>query len=237
MKKKSIRLSTDGIWYDNEIEITHKRTVDLFFKSVYEKQGAYFLKGEKKPVPIVVDDVAYFVRVLDRIKGEFIIKLSDKTKETLDISTLDVGSQNQLYCQVKNNVSKARFERKVYYQLMKYLDERDGYYGLLLDGVFFPVQSKARDIEYKNQSKNKVDLPKKVIVKPSKKTLLKTKNKKSIKVKKSPQKVKQNKKTVSKKPVVKKPVKKKVVKKNVVKKKAVKKKNVVRKKTTRSRRR
>lgn len=137
----NIRLDVEGLWFHEGVEITHQRTIDLLFKSVLVKNGKYFLSGEKKPVPFVVEDVAFFVRSISEKNGGFVLKLSDGTEEKLDVSTLDVGSDNRLYCFVKSGTTKAKFERKVYYELMKKLDQRDGYYGLVFKDKFYPVQS------------------------------------------------------------------------------------------------
>lgn len=141
LNTNNIRLDAEGLWFHEGVEITHQRTIDLLFKSVLVKNGKYFLSGEKKPVPFVVEDVAFFVRGISEKNDGLVVKLSDGTDENLDVSTLDVGSDNRLYCSVKSGTAKAKFERKVYYELMKKLDQRDGYYGLVIKDKFYPVQS------------------------------------------------------------------------------------------------
>lgn len=142
-QNKKIRLTADGKWLHGDAEITHERTLDLFFKSVRCEKGLYFLIGEKKPVPIEVEDVAFFVRGLGRpSKSDYKITLSDGSDEMLDPQTLDVGSENRLYCRVKDGRIKARFDRKVYYDLMKDLVEESGFYGLKRGGLFYPIQRK-----------------------------------------------------------------------------------------------
>ena len=129
LKTDKIRLSAEGVWYHDEVEITHQRTVDLLFKSIFLKNGHYFLSGEKTPVPVVVDDVAFFVRDISEKNSKYVLKLSDGREEKLDVSTVDIGVDHQLYCWIKSGSVKAKFERKVYYELMKKLTEKDGYYG------------------------------------------------------------------------------------------------------------
>lgn len=203
---EKIKLKSDGVWYHGDTEITHKRTVDLFFKSVLYKNGKYFLTGEKKPLPIEVEDVAFFVKSLKKGKSGFEIELSDQTKEILDITTIDMGPQNQLYCLVKDSTTPARFERKVYYQLMKSLSVQDGYYGLVVDDVFYPLQSE-RDAKVADENLKAKPAKKKA---PAKKS---TKKKKATKKKSSAKKAVKKKKTTKKKAAKKKPVKKKTKKK------------------------
>jgi hypothetical protein len=142
-QNEKICLTADGKWLHGNTEITHERTLDLFFKSIECKNGRYFLIGEKKPVPIDVEDTAFFVRGLNRpSKSNYEITLSDGSRETLEPHTLDVGPENRLYCRVKDGSVKALFDRKVYYELMKDLTEESGFYGLKREGLFYPIQRK-----------------------------------------------------------------------------------------------
>ena len=243
IKKEEIRLSADGVWYHGDTEVTHERTVEMFFKNIYEQGGHYFLKGEAQPVPVNVDDVAFFVKSIDLSDDQFIIRLSDGSTEILDITSLDVGKNNQLYCRVKNSRTPAKFERSVYHGMMNFFAERDGYYGLVLDGVFYPV----RPVQEIKVNEEKPSAAGKATVNSVLKLVTKSKTAKAKPVKKAlKSKNKKEKKKVQKKMVVKtkaKVVKKKkpILKKNksVSKKVAVKKaakkkvKHVVKKKKTR----
>ena len=121
LNAEKIRLSAEGVWYHGDVEITHQRTVDLFFKNIFLKNGCYFLSGEKNPVPVIVDDVAFFIRDISEKNNKYVLKLSDGSEEKLDVRTVDVGADHQLYCWIKSGSVKAKFERKVYYELMKKL--------------------------------------------------------------------------------------------------------------------
>lgn len=142
---EKIRLGADGVWYHGGVEITHERTVAMFFKNVTFTRGRYFLTGEQKPVPIEVEDVAYFIRDVNRRGAtDYEITISNGKKETLNVATLDVDSQDRPYCRVDNGRVRARFDRKAYYELMKDLSEQAGFYGLLRDGMFYPIQRKEK---------------------------------------------------------------------------------------------
>ncbi len=142
MKFENIQLMADGRWMHDGVEITHEKTIQLFRKSIYFEKGQYFLSGEKTPVPVEVEDVAFFVTGLDKNKEGYQITLSDGSIETLDPVTLDIGKNHGLYCRIKKAKIEARFERKVYNQLLKDLDEKDGYYGLIINNLFYPIHSK-----------------------------------------------------------------------------------------------
>lgn len=167
-----IRLSSEGVWYHDGVEVTHERTIALFFKSLIFRDGKYYLTGEKEPVAIEVEDTAYFIRGLDKNDKGYAVKISDGTSESLALSSLDTGTDNQLYCRVHDDNHRAKFDRKVYYELMKDLLERDGYYGLTVGGFFYPIKTKeivAKALTKQNQTikskKEKVEKSKKKVVK------------------------------------------------------------------------
>lgn len=141
-----IRLTGEGEWYQGSVEITHERTKELFFKSLIYKDGQYYLTGEKEPVPVVVEDAAYFVRQLEKGAQGYQIALSDGTREVLDVASLNFGSENELYCRSKNGSTKAKFLRPVFYQLMQDLVEREGYLGLLIGETFYPLKGKPESV-------------------------------------------------------------------------------------------
>lgn len=224
MKSEEIRLSADGTWYHGGVEITHERTVDSFFKSIYCDENQFYLKGENMPVAVNVEDVAFFVRGINRQDDQFILNLSDGSSEPLNLSTLDFGGEDQLYCRIKDGTVRAKFERKVYHDFFKDLTEKDGYFGLMVNDIFYPVR---RVSEYKpiEVAAPQVQQEIKAIApKPELKLLTPPKPKVEKKAKPTAQK-----KPVTKKKAVKKVAKKKVVKKAVKKpakkvaKKAVKK--------------
>lgn len=226
---EDIRLTADGTWCHGDVEITHKRTVDLFWKSVYYQDGSYFLSGEKVPVSIIVEDVAYFVQAMDKKAGSYQLKLSDGRKEKLDIKSLDIGRDHALYCRLQNG-APARFERKVYYQLMKDLKEREGYFGFEVEGLFYPVQSAVDGEAYEQALKDREEKQKQEAKKKKEQAVKEKKaSKQKVATKKS-----ESKKAVKKKVSTKKAPKKKTVKKSVKKKAAPKKasqKAAVKKKT------
>jgi len=228
IKIDDIRLSSEGVWFHDEVEITHKRTLEHLFKSVYQKKDKYYLGGEKFPVPIIVDDVAFFVRQLNQKNGRFTIKLSDGTQEDLDMASLDVGHDNQMYCLIKKHSVKAKFERKIYYELMKGLTLKEGYYGIVIDDLFYPASSVAITEAHEREAKKQAAKKKVAKMKEAtKKAAAKIAAKKKAVVKK-PAKKKAAKKVAKKKPAKKvakkKPAKKKAVKKKAPAKKAKKKK-------------
>jgi hypothetical protein len=172
----NIRLSSEGLWYHDGVEVTHERTVDLFFKSLTFHEDQYYLTGEKDPVLVDVEDTAYFIRGLDKNHHGYVVTVSDGTSEPLALSSLDTGAENQLYCRIHGKTHRAKFARKVYYELMRGLAEREGYYGLNVDGIFYPIQEKIVKVNEKKATPVKTKT-KKAIKKSVKKNVSPTRKK------------------------------------------------------------
>jgi uncharacterized protein len=112
--------------------------------------GRYLVRNEKEAFYIEVEDVPYTVISVEFKSNEeggtsfFNILLSDDSVEQLDPSTLRIGKENVLYCSVKKNVFEARFTRKSYYQLAKYIQHDPGkdIYFLILNNRHYEISSK-----------------------------------------------------------------------------------------------
>ena len=79
------------------------------------------------------------LKVID-YKVDVMIFLSDDSQEELSPETLHVGSENILYCRVKQGVFPARFTRAAYYQLAEFIIEGDGGFYLPLKGEKHLIQ-------------------------------------------------------------------------------------------------
>lgn len=226
IKFDKIRLAADGTWYHAGVEITHRRTLEYLNKQIRYRDGDYYLEGEKFPVPVMVEDVAFFVRDIAPRDAGFEIVLSDGSREELDITTIDVGPENRLYCKVKGRTVPARFERKVYYELMKSLTQREGYYGLEVGGRFYPVYSVAYDTAHQHGQVGEEAVGKRPV---SRAAARKAKTKRPVKRKTVTKKAK-------KKPVGKKAAKKRPAKRQAVKPKKAAKRKPVKRKTAKTKR-
>jgi len=68
--------------------------------------GTYFLQVADERAPITVEDTPYVVTgVEDDGSGGLLIVTNDELREPLDLSTLEVGDANVLYCRVKQGSS------------------------------------------------------------------------------------------------------------------------------------
>jgi hypothetical protein len=146
-----VRIDKDGVWYYKGNEMFRKEIVALFYQGLQiDNTGRYLIKNEKEAFYIDVEDVPYAVISVefspkDENRASFFnLLLSDESVEQLDPSTLRIGKENVLYCKVKKNIFEARFTRKSYYQLAKYIQhdpEKDTYF-LSLNDRLYEISSK-----------------------------------------------------------------------------------------------
>ena len=124
-----IRLSKDGVWTSDGVEITHEPTRRLFAKSLKKTPDGYFLFIGRESKKIEVEDTAFFVTRIDETShGEFELTINDETKEMLDPKTLQYRPA-RLTCRLLRG-EEAKFLSAPYMDLLKNLEENEAHYFL-----------------------------------------------------------------------------------------------------------
>ena len=100
---------------------------------------------------IEVEDTAFVVRSVEwrnreDQKENIRILLSDGSEEELSLESLFISEENILYCFVKSDTFKARFARKSYYQIARYIqyDDQVHKYYLQVNGNRFFIEEHTR---------------------------------------------------------------------------------------------
>lgn len=138
-----ISFRRDGHWYNDEERIENPRIALLFSQSIRRNpDGSYELRVADERASISVEDTPYVVKsIADDGHGGFVTITNDDVREALDPSTLEVGANNVLYCQVKHGEFRARFLRSAYYLLANYFVTDDGEnFALLTGGQHHPIR-------------------------------------------------------------------------------------------------
>ena len=127
---QEIRLDLRGQWWHAGARIEHVRIAELFSRSVNLTPGRTFvLEIGHFTYPILVEDTPLFVVgvQIDEALGEVRARLSDGTRETLDLATLQLVEPERLLVSVKDGRVRARFQRDPYHQLLDHAhDGPDG---------------------------------------------------------------------------------------------------------------
>ncbi|HEY1088373.1 MAG TPA: DUF1285 domain-containing protein [Archangium sp.] len=123
-----IRLDARLRWWHDDEPIEHPRIIELFNTSlVLDEQGRYQLQIGKDWCYVQVEDAAYEVRTVDVTPDERVfVRLSDRTAEALEPTTLAVAPDGVLSCRVKGGRAGARFSRDAQYQLGELLEQDEG---------------------------------------------------------------------------------------------------------------
>jgi hypothetical protein len=106
-----------------------KDILSIFFEYVkIDKDGNYIIDMGREQCYLDVEDTVFVVEYAEKIRDEegkenLKILLTDDKWESLDLNTLYVGKDNIFYCRVKDDKFPARFSRKGYYQLAKFIEE------------------------------------------------------------------------------------------------------------------
>jgi 8-oxo-dGTP pyrophosphatase MutT (NUDIX family) len=121
-------LSRRGIFYQDGEEVSHERTAELFHQSLrQERDGGWTIRCEGESLDVILEDNPRYVCSFDREKGQ--LRLSDRTVEPLDPSTLRVREDNSLVCRLQNGW-EATFLSPAYYEISKDVSESAGKYVL-----------------------------------------------------------------------------------------------------------
>jgi len=151
--KENLVIDREGRWFHEEVEITHKRTIALFFRSLKrDPSGRYYIEVGPEQATVIVEDTPFVVRRVEESRSSkgaiegFTIFLNDSTSEPLAMGSLDVGPDDVLYCSVKGGEFKARFLRPPYYHLADHIgeDPRTGGYCLQVGDRRYPIKRREK---------------------------------------------------------------------------------------------
>lgn len=123
-----ISFRADGRWYADDEVIANERIALLFSRSVRsDGRGGWVIDVGVDRQPATVEDTALVVTAVagDPQRG-FTVETNDGVGSELDCSTLRVGRDNVLYCDVnrgERGVIGARFLRSAYYDFARWIED------------------------------------------------------------------------------------------------------------------
>jgi hypothetical protein len=132
-----ISFRRDGNWYTDDERIANPRIATLFSRSIRRNpDGSFFLQVGDERAAITVEDTPYVVTTVEEsADGGFVVVTNDGDREPLDLTTLEVGAGNVLYCRVKAGAFRTRFLRSAYYHLSDhFVADDDGGFALIVAG-------------------------------------------------------------------------------------------------------
>src|SRR4030043_1001856 len=132
MENFEIKIDKDGFWYYKGAHMFRKEILSVFFENLkIDECGRYLIELGEEQCYLDVEDTAFVVSAVYKTglpkddHDNIYILLTDDSLEILDLSTLQIGKDNVLYCRVKEGKFAARFSRKSYYQLAEFVEQSE----------------------------------------------------------------------------------------------------------------
>ncbi len=141
-----IRLDAQGRWWHDGELVEHPRIIEAFNRGlVPTDDGRFRLQLGDDWCYVDVEDAAYRVLAIDPAADDRLsIRLTDRTAELLDISTLQLDADGVLACQVKQGRAKARFAREAQFALGSLLQEVEGQLMLRVGATTYPLRLESK---------------------------------------------------------------------------------------------
>jgi uncharacterized protein len=150
MENSDIRIDKEGIWYYKGAHMFRKEILSVFFEHLkIDECGKYLIELGEERCYLDVEDTAFIVAAVyktqppDNGRAQIDILLSDDSCEKLEMQSLHVGTDNVLYCRVKEGKFTARFSRNSYYQLAEFIEqsENGNHFFINLNGVKYLINN------------------------------------------------------------------------------------------------
>jgi hypothetical protein len=131
MEESEIKIDKEGTWYYCGAHMFRKEILCVFFENLkIDECGKYLIELGEERFYLDVEDTAFVVSAvykmgLPKDDHNIYVLLTDDSLEILDLSTLQIGKDNVLYCRVKKGKFTARFSRKSYYQLAEFIEQSE----------------------------------------------------------------------------------------------------------------
>ena len=142
MEHCDINIDKDGVLYYRCAHMFRKEILCIFFEHLkIDDCGKYYVELEEEISYLEVEDTAFVVSAVNKTKiqeedqDQIYIVLTDDSMEKLELTSLQIGNNNVLYCRVKEGRFSARFSLNSYYQLAEYIEqENDADFFIQLNG-------------------------------------------------------------------------------------------------------
>jgi len=135
-----LRVDRDGVWYDDDVEITHPGILGNLRGNLRRDAEGYFIQTRVR-IPVEVEDAPWVVTRVEARGERLHATLNDGTEDDVDPAALRFGSGNAPYCPVKDGRFEARFSRAATFQLLAlaHYDEATGHATLRLGRGAWPL--------------------------------------------------------------------------------------------------
>ena len=123
-----LRIDKAGRWWHDDEPVEHPNIIEAFNRGLrVNAEGRYELHFGNDWCFVKVEHCAFTVVAVDEAEGERLsVRLSDRTAEWLELSTLGQDDEGVLVARVKEGKALARFSREAQFQLAERFEEVEG---------------------------------------------------------------------------------------------------------------
>lgn len=129
-------LSKRGTFFQEGEEITHKRTIALFHRSLKKEEERLLVKCGEESLEVIAEDQFRFAEAFDGKTGT--LRFLDGKEEILDPSTLKLRSDHSFLCR-RSDGDWAIFLSPAHYEFAKLVREESGKYFFDFLGKVYPI--------------------------------------------------------------------------------------------------
>lgn len=120
-----LRIDRHGQWWHDDEKIEHPNIIEAFNRGLrVMDDGKYQLHFGNDWCFVQVEQAGFTIVAVDDADGDRLsVRLSDRTAEFLDLSTLEQDDEGVLTAKVKEGKALARFSRDAQFQLAERFEE------------------------------------------------------------------------------------------------------------------
>ncbi|MDP1826315.1 MAG: DUF1285 domain-containing protein [Archangium sp.] len=136
-----LRIDRRGRWWHDDEPVEHPNIIEAFNRGLrVMEDGRYQLHFGGDWCFVKVEQCAFTVVAVDEAEGERLsVRLSDRTAEWLDLSSLTEDDEGVVVAKVKEGKALARFSREAQFQFAERLEEVDGRLSVRVGKSLVPV--------------------------------------------------------------------------------------------------
>lgn len=136
-----LRIDKRGRWWHDDEPVEHPNIIEAFNRGLrVMDDGRYQLHFGGDWCFVDVEHCAFTVVAVDEAEGERLsVRLSDRTAEWLDLSSLTEDDEGVVVAKVKEGRARARFSREAQFQFAERLEVADGQLAVRVGKTLVPV--------------------------------------------------------------------------------------------------
>ena len=135
-----LRIDRQGRWFHDDVPVEHPNIIEAFNRGLkVMDDGRYQLHFGGDWCFVTVADCGFTVVAVDEADDRLSVRLSDRTAEWLDVSTLALDDEGVLTAKVKEGKARARFSRDAQFQLVERFEEVGGRLSVRVGAKSFPT--------------------------------------------------------------------------------------------------